>query len=465
MEGRRVDSALHVAVHVRRHDVRGDGLLRRGEGDIAGDFSPRPVLHDEQRLAAAPARKGAHGVRLGRVEPDESVAPVDRRQRGMFAPQARKLLHERVARAARRAVELRPVHRRLPEHGMAFVRVRKLVAAEEERHAVEREHPREDLVDGVEAPGLLAARARVGRDVVVFVVVHEAGTDGALSLAADPGRPHRLRREAGEPAVVGVEALVLVADGETLAEKHRLARAEGVHHVVRVAPEVERDAVADVTAEAVRAERAHQVRDVPDQVRAQRGDGEVELREAPGALLDRAVRVPPREFGMLAQERRRGAAVEVDEIEDDLQAEAVGLPAEILQVLVRPVFLVDVEVVGDAVLVLRVVEAAADLARTPERLVAGIVHLHDRHEVRDRHAEVLQVGELPRRRPQRALGRERPGLDLVHHALGEPLRALPRVLHPRIRAKRTRREQQRGHQHPCSHGHPFVVFNHSRTSS
>ena len=86
MEGRRVDGALHVAVHVLRHDVGGDGLLRRGEGDVAGDFAPRPVLHDEQRLAAAPARKGAHGVRLGRVEPDEAVAPVDRRQRGMFAP-------------------------------------------------------------------------------------------------------------------------------------------------------------------------------------------------------------------------------------------------------------------------------------------------------------------------------------------------------------------------------------------
>ena len=354
----------------------------------------------------------------------------------MFATKRGETLHEGVPRLARLACELRPVHRRLAEHGVALVGVGDLVAGEEQGHAVKREHPHEHLVDRVVPPRLLAARSRIGGDVVVLVVIHEARADRALPLAPRPPAPHGFRAHSRKPAVVGVEALVLVADRETLAEQHGITAREAVHHVVRVAPEVERDAVAHVAAETVRAEIPDERLDVVHEVGAQARRGEVELREAPRAFLHGSVGVPPRELGMLLQERRGRSAVEVDEVEDDLHPQPVRLGAEILQVLVGTVLLVDVEVVGDAVLVLRVVEAAPNLARTPEALVHVRVHLHHRHEIGDRDAEVLQVRQLRLRGGERTLRRERARLDLVHHAAREPFRRLPRLLHPRVRPER-----------------------------
>ena len=380
----------------------------------------------------------------------------------MFASKRGEALDERVARLPRLAVELRPVHGRLAEHRVPFVGVGHLVAGEQHRHAVEREHPHEHLVDGGVSPRLLATRTRVGGDVVVLVVVHELGADRTLRRASRPSATHGRRAQPREPAVVRVESLVLVAHGESLAEEHGVSAGESVHHVVRVAPEVERDAVAHVAAEAVRAELLDQVADVADQVLPQLRLGEVEFREAPGAFLHRPVRIPPGELGMFPEERRRRAAVEVHEVEHDLHAETMRRGAEILQVLVGAVLLVHVEVVGDAVLVLGIVEAAPDLARAPEGLVPVGVHLHHRHEVRDGHAEVLQVGQLLFGGLEGPLRRERARLDLVHHAAREPFGRRARVLHPGVRRIR---HERHGCQHDGNHRRQVLTFHLSRTPS
>lgn len=148
--------------------------------------------------------------------------------------------------------------------------------------------------------------------------------------------------------------------------------------------------------------------------------------------------------------------MEVDEIEDDLHPQFVRLRAEVFKILVRAVLLVDVEVVGNAVLILRIVEPAFDLPRTPERPVRVSIHLEDRHKIRDGDAEILEVRELPLRRLERAFRGERARLDLVHHAAREPPRRLARVLHVRIRAERTVRRSQH-YSKNCS-----AVYFHSR---
>lgn len=100
---------------------------------------------------------------------------------------------------------------------------------------------------------------------------------------------------------------------------------------------------------------------------------------------------------------------------------------ERLQVGVRPVFGIDARVVLEAILVLRIVEAALDLARTPERAIRVVVHLHDGHEIDDRHAQVLQIAEARLDRAERSLRRERARLDLVDDAPPEPVGRLPRL--------------------------------------
>ncbi len=68
---------------------------------------------------------------------------------------------------------------------------------------------------------------------------------------------------------------------------------------------------------------------------------------------------------LTTQERRRRTAVQIDEVKHHLHPQTMRRGDEVLEVLIHAILLVDVEVVGDAILVLRVVEAAADLARTP----------------------------------------------------------------------------------------------------
>ena len=113
----------------------------------------------------------------------------------------------------------------------------------------------------------------------------------------------------------------------------------------------------------------------------------------PGAEGDVALLVELDVGGVVLEEDGLGAAVEVDEVEDDGESELVCGADEGLEVVLGAVFGVDGEVVGDAVGVLGVVEAGAVLAVGPVGGVGVVVGGVDGAEVDDVDADLGEVRE------------------------------------------------------------------------
>lgn len=168
-----------------------------------------------------------------------------------------------------------------------------------------------------------------------------------------------------------------------------------------------------VAAVAVDVEFPDEILHVPPQVFAQSGRSEIQLREMPMAVPDFPVFVADREIRMFREERRRRAAVVVDQVEQHAEPEAVGGADERFQVVIRAVFGIDRVVVADAVDVLRVVEPGLLLAVAPEFRARVVVGQRDRTEIDHIRPERGDVRQQPFRRPQRPVGRECAQIDLV----------------------------------------------------
>ena len=418
-----------------QHEAPRDGVERRARPGEAGRRAggnrerARLVRHVHGRRPRRPVReRTAEGVDVVR---ERRLKPLGRRvvEGGVFVAEADERRDERAAVFARRGPRRRPVDAPLAEEavrpdGMRR-RVGDLLPVVEHRHAVEREDRRKEAVVEIEAVLLLPTRfaRRAVRVVVVLEAAHPAVARRVAALARAAGR-REVRRRAAPPqhvadrllhgeGVVEVEGERLVVMRAALAEHHDVRLHRRVPPV-RLLTEGARQHVAHVAAEPVAAELREVPLHVLVEVFAHGGMVEVEAGERPFAELEGAVRVAQHPVGLVLQEDGVGPAVVVDDVEEHLHAEAVRGRDEVLQVLLRAVFGIDAEVVGDAVGVAGVSEAAPLLAPAPERGIGAAVRRRDRTEVEDFHAQGLHEREARLGGLERPLRREHAEEELVH---------------------------------------------------
>ena len=171
-----------------------------------------------------------------------------------------------------------------------------LVAVVEQRHAVHCHVHDNDVVDLPLVQHALEAVAVVvaGQIVVVVVAGHQRAFGQPLAIlqpcCAQRGdglaaEQHIAQRARPVEAVEYVEGVHHGGSAEALVE-HDDVRIDFVKAAARFLPEIERDAVAHVGAIAVRVEIIHIIDHVVEEIFAQRGIVEVQLREMPLAVDD-----------------------------------------------------------------------------------------------------------------------------------------------------------------------------------